>query len=200
MEEEEKKPTSRQLQADETRAKIYKVSISLMDKKGFGNTTIEEISKAAGVSVGTFYHYFKSKEDIFFDIYKKADEYFETTVAQKLRTAGLDCAEQIVLFYKYYARYNKKRGFDNITQLYNTKNRFFTVKGRYMQGLLQNVIAAGQEKGELLNDMTPEEVTDYLFIASRGVVYDWCIHGGQYDLEKKLESYIRRLVQIFVVR
>ncbi len=195
--EEEKKPTSRKLQADKTRAEIYKTSIALMDKKGFGNTTIEEISKAAGVSVGTFYHYFKSKEEIFFDIYKKADEYFETTVAQRLRTSGLPGAEQVVLYFKYYARYNKKRGFDNITQLYNTKNKFFTVKGRYMQELLKEVIASGQSRQEFASDMTPDEVTDFFFIASRGVVYDWCIHEGNYDLEKKMETYMKKLVEVF---
>ena len=198
--EEEKKPTSRKLQADKTRTEIYRVSIALMDKKGFGNTTIEEISRAAGVSVGTFYHYFKSKEDIFFDIYKKADEYFETTVAQKLRTSGLIGPEQVVLYFKYYARYNKKRGYDNITQLYNTKNKFFAVKGRYMQELLKEVIAGGQSRKEISSDMSPEDATEFLFIASRGVVYDWCIHEGLYDLEKKMEAYMKKLIEVFIPR
>jgi TetR/AcrR family fatty acid metabolism transcriptional regulator len=198
--ETEKKPTSRKLQADKTRKEIYRVSIALMDNKGFGNTTIEEISREAGVSVGTFYHYFKSKEDIFFDLYKKADEYFETTVAQKLQASGLPGTEQIILYFKYYARYNKKRGFGNITQLYNTKNKFFTVKGRYMQELLKEVIQDGQDRKEISSDMSPEEATEFLFIASRGVVYDWCIHEGTYDLEKKMEAYMKKLVRIFALR
>lgn len=36
-----------------------------MYKKGYDNITIEEISKKAGGSVGAFYHYFRSKNDIF---------------------------------------------------------------------------------------------------------------------------------------
>ncbi len=171
-----------------------------MDKKGFSNTTIEEISRGAGVSVGTFYHYFKSKEDIFFDLYKKADEYFETTVAQRLRTSGLSASEQVILFFKHYARYNKKRGFSNISQLYNTKNKFFAIKGRYMQELLKEVIEGGQARQEIQAEMSPEDATEFFFIASRGVVYDWCIHDGMYDLEKKMELYMKKLVEIFARR
>ena len=39
-----------------------------------------KISKSAGVSVGAFYHYFKSKNDIFRNL-PEADRYFEEHVA-----------------------------------------------------------------------------------------------------------------------
>jgi AcrR family transcriptional regulator len=55
-----KRITSRQAQAIKTRNKILKTTIDLMQKKGFDNITIETISKKAGVSVGSFYYYFKS--------------------------------------------------------------------------------------------------------------------------------------------
>lgn len=194
---EEKIPTRRKVQADATRRNIYEISISLMEKKGFADTTIGEISRKAGVSVGTFYNYFSSKEEIFFDIYKKADEYFERTVARSLKDSGVGAADQIVLFFRYYAKYNKKRGFRNINQLYNTRNKFFIIKGRYMQELLKRIIDAGQSSGELSADMNAEEITEYLFIASRGVVYDWCIHEGLYDLETRIEEYMAKMTGIF---
>jgi len=195
----EKKPTSRQLQADKTRETIYNIAVSLMEKQGFANTTIQEISERAGVSIGTFYHYFRSKEDIFLDLFKKADEYFETTVAPKLgqaAAAGTSSEELIVLYFRYYAKYNFKRGIGNISQLYNTKNKLFMKKGRYMQTLLRELIAKGQASLELSPEMTPEEATDHLFIASRGVIYDWCIHEASYNLEQKMESYMRLQVKI----
>jgi len=195
----EKKPTSRQLQADKTRAEIYNIAVALMEKQGFANTTIQEISKRAGVSIGTFYHYFRSKEDIFLDLFKKADEYFETTVAAKISQAsdsGGSAEELIVLYFRYYAKYNFKRGIANISQLYNTKNKLFARKGRYMQTLLSELIARGQASQELSSEMTPDEATEYLFIASRGVIYDWCIHEASYNLEQKMESYMKILIKI----
>ena len=53
-----KKPTRRQEKALETKNRIYTAAINLMDRKGFENITIIDISKEAGVSVGAFYHYF----------------------------------------------------------------------------------------------------------------------------------------------
>jgi TetR/AcrR family transcriptional regulator, fatty acid metabolism regulator protein len=193
----EKKPTSRQIRAIKTRKAIYDIAVKLMDDQGFAATTIEEISKKAGVSVGTFYHYFKSKEDIFYDLFKKADEYFETVVAADLRRkaeSGSSVSEQIVYFFERYATYDAERGLVNINQLYNTKNELFSRKGRYMQELLRALVAKGQASGELAPELSADEATDFLFIATRGVVFDWCIHCGEYDLVPKMESYVRRLV------
>jgi TetR/AcrR family transcriptional regulator, fatty acid metabolism regulator protein len=198
-----KKPTSRQLQADRTRTLLYSIAISLMEKQGFANTTIGEIAERAGVSIGTFYHYFSSKEEIFYDIFKKADEYFESTVEPALESAnaaGASVREQVVAYFRYYAHYNLNRGFANINQLYNTKNKLFTKKGRYMQLLLSRVIERGQERGEFSREMSPDEATDYLFVCSRGVVYDWCIQEGAYDLEQRVESYMRILLRVLEPR
>ena len=198
-----KEPTSLQLQADRTRTLLYSIAVSLMEKQGFGNTTIEEIATKAGVSIGTFYHYFKSKEDIFYDIFKKADEYFESVVAPALARAELadvSAPEQVVSYFRYYAHYNLSRGFGNITQLYNTKNKIFAKKGRFMQELLRQVIAKGQERGEFSKEMTPDEATEYMFIVSRGIVYDWCIHDGAYDLEEKMAFSMRLLLRVMEPR
>ena len=174
-----------------------------MEKQGFANTTIEEIATKAGVSIGTFYHYFSSKEEIFYDIFKKADEYFETIVAPALANAdavGISSFEQVITYFRYYAHYNLNRGFANITQLYNTKNKIFAKKGRFMQELLTQVIAKGEARGDFSGEMSPDEATEYLFIVARGVVYDWCIHEGNYDLEQKMESYMRILLRVLEPR
>lgn len=44
--------------------KIYEAGMSLFREKGFTNTTLQEISEKAGVSKGTIFNYFASKEDI----------------------------------------------------------------------------------------------------------------------------------------
>jgi AcrR family transcriptional regulator len=39
-------------------------ALSVFEEKGFNNTRIKDITKKAGTSVGNFYNYFKSKEDV----------------------------------------------------------------------------------------------------------------------------------------
>jgi TetR/AcrR family fatty acid metabolism transcriptional regulator len=197
---EEKRPTRRKIQADTTKKKIYEIAISLMEKKGFANTTINEISKKAGVSVGTFYNYFPSKEEIFHNIFKKADEYFERVVSRYIKKSEGSSQARVSLFFRYYAKYVLKQGFHNISQLYGTKTKLFAVKGRYMQELLSQINGDGQAAGEILDDMAPDRITEFMFVAARGVVYDWCIHEGSYNLESKMVEYMNRVTTVFLSR
>jgi AcrR family transcriptional regulator len=47
-----------------TRQKISAAAKNLFSTHGFGETTIDDIITAAGVTKGAFYHYFKSKEAV----------------------------------------------------------------------------------------------------------------------------------------
>ena len=49
----------------EKKTKIIKAGLDLFCEKGFYNTNTVEIAKAAGVSTGTVYSYFKDKKDIY---------------------------------------------------------------------------------------------------------------------------------------
>lgn len=54
----------KQKRSIETRNKILEVGASLILQKGYHNVTTDDIAKAAGVSTGIVYHYFKDKKDI----------------------------------------------------------------------------------------------------------------------------------------
>lgn len=47
-----------------SRVKILATTLDLFSKKGFDNTSISDIAKAAGISKGLTYNYFKSKDDL----------------------------------------------------------------------------------------------------------------------------------------
>jgi AcrR family transcriptional regulator len=188
------KMTKRQIQAQKTRERIYQTSVELMEKKGLSNITVEEICKEAGVSVGSFYNCFKTKNDILNEIYEVADDYFLNIVANELTTNSTN--DKIVGFFCYYADYNVHRGLDFVKHLYNTSNTMFIKKGRHMQTVLRNIIDEGQKKGDIPSEMQPEEIVEYLFVAARGIIYDWCLHDGKYDLVEFTRSYLRRLVKV----
>lgn len=187
---------SRQQQAINTKNKLYKIALELIDSKGYDNIKIDDICKKAHVSIGSFYNYFKSKNDILIEIYKRGDDYFRNEVANNLDS--IYSADQILEYFRNYAKYNVKSGIDTTKQLYTSHNKLFIAKNRYMQILLQDIIQKGQEKHQLVKDLTPEEITEYLFIAARGVVYNWCLYDGGYDLEKAMVTYMKRIIETFV--
>lgn len=49
---------------------IYETAKTIFSEKGFKDTSIQTITKEAGIAVGTFYLYYSSKEQLFMEIFK----------------------------------------------------------------------------------------------------------------------------------
>lgn len=49
---------------EQSRSKILSAALRLFSKKGFNNTSINDIAGEAGISKGLMYNYFKSKEEL----------------------------------------------------------------------------------------------------------------------------------------
>ncbi len=54
-----------------TKEKLFLAAKEIFSEKGFYETKISDIVEKAGVAQGTFYLYFKSKEDIFIELVRK---------------------------------------------------------------------------------------------------------------------------------
>jgi AcrR family transcriptional regulator len=51
--------------------RLGRVSVELFAEQGYAQTSVQQIVDAAGVTKGALYHYFKSKDDLLFDIYDR---------------------------------------------------------------------------------------------------------------------------------
>jgi AcrR family transcriptional regulator len=56
---------------EEKRAAILAAALSLFADKGFHGSNVPQIAERAGISVGTLYHYFPSKEAVVNDLYQQ---------------------------------------------------------------------------------------------------------------------------------
>jgi AcrR family transcriptional regulator len=187
------KLTKRKLQAIETKNRIYETGVELMELKGFENITIDEISKKAGVSVGAFYHYFKSKEDILYKLFENADEFMEGKSIDKLQ--GTTQSVKILSFFEYLAKLYIFYGIDVVKALYKTQTKLFLCTTSIRFVMLQNIVALGIEEGEFDPDFSAEETTKFLFTCARGVGLNWCFDNGKSDLVKDMHGYISRLLK-----
>lgn len=186
------KMTNRAKQAEATKNKIYECGVKLIRKHGFDKVTVEQIAKEAGVSVGTYYYYFETKYDLFGEMFKRADNYFLTEVVDKLKAESRK--ERILEFFESYAEFNCLDGVDMVKKLYTSDNKMFITKGREMQNILQTIIEEGQEKGEISKAEASAEITRILFIAARGIVYEWCLYDGTIDLKEEMKKIIAIMV------
>ncbi|WP_314680112.1 TetR/AcrR family transcriptional regulator, partial [uncultured Granulicatella sp.] len=58
------------MEKDHNKQKLIKATDALLKDRSITSITTKEITKVAGVSVGVFYNYFSSKEDVFKELIK----------------------------------------------------------------------------------------------------------------------------------
>src|SRR6202521_5191424 len=57
-------PGRRQRRSAEIRERLFRAALDLFARRGFAETTVEDITEAADVGKGTFFNYFPSKDHI----------------------------------------------------------------------------------------------------------------------------------------
>ncbi|HDX9648798.1 TetR/AcrR family transcriptional regulator [Bacillus sp. H1m] len=180
--------TKRKQQALQTQNNIFLVFLNLTKKKEIENITIEDICKKANISVGTFYHYFSSKEDI----YQKLFQQIEENLNEELEsiTQHTTIQKTILNFFQCIAKYTTKLEL-HINLLNDFNKKIFAYEPSLIYKTLNTFVNKGRFEKELTNDMSVEEITTYLFTVARGIILDWCLLGGDYSLEKRMNSYMK---------
>lgn len=69
---------------DNKRDKLFDAAHLLFLERGYKDTSIADIAAIAGVAVGSFYLYFKSKEDIFVQIYNYENDNIKKQILAKV--------------------------------------------------------------------------------------------------------------------
>jgi AcrR family transcriptional regulator len=149
----------------------------LFADKGFRDTTVDDIARAAGVSKGALYVYFKSKEDIFLAL---LDDAMERTIKKLRLTEEVSAAEKLKRLVDFVQRVKitdevkQKTKFQLETWLYLTREERFqsVLKERWTQfkSLFQHIVEEGQEKGEFSREVNAGDVASWF----------WALHDGLY--------------------
>ena len=191
---------SRQTQAEQTKARLFAAAIGLLEEREFEEITIRDIVAAAQVSIGTFYNYYATKMEVFYETYRMADCYFCETVAPALMQAHV--CDRVRCFFEYYAHYNSELTDMKMTRLlYNPDNPWFNRDpSGGMVGILIELLQSGLDSGELVGTDTAEEIASYLMISIRGLVYHWCTEKGGYPLKPAMLHFVDRLLQAYLPR
>ena len=78
----DRKRIPRQKRAIETKMHIVETAIGLFSEKGYYNTSSNEISRRAGVAIGSFYSYFHDKKQLFLE----ALDYYDRRIREGMET------------------------------------------------------------------------------------------------------------------
>ena len=181
------------------RSEIIETVIPLLEKTSFEDLSMADICQAAGISVGSFYHYFHAKSDILVGLLALIDEYMETEVFPLLKEQNE--IENLKLFAHHWAVYVDEHGLERSKLISSVIPSDEDLSGHKRVSLrrLEQIIMDGQEKKQIRGDIPAEELTDLFFLAMRGVTVDWSRTDSRYSVVSKMDRYIGLFVQALCV-
>jgi TetR/AcrR family fatty acid metabolism transcriptional regulator len=81
----------------EKRERILRAAVAIFSRKGFFNSKVSEIARAASVADGTIYLYFKNKEDLLISLFEEKMGEIVSDV-QRRTSAGVNATEKLRIF------------------------------------------------------------------------------------------------------
>ncbi len=95
---------------DITKDRILTVGAEIVYRKGYNNTGIQEILKAAGVPKGSFYFYFPSKDKFGAELVNHIAQSFASVSEKTLRNHSLQPHERLEKFFDHFITVLKGTG------------------------------------------------------------------------------------------
>lgn len=168
---------------------IIDAAWELFYEKGYKNTTVNEIIERSGTSKGGFYYYFKAKDDLLNSLYAVFDREYEKFYNRMDKSQNsLLQLQQINQYVSYFIEANvmpELLAELYISQLTKKTQENFLSPNRYYIKLLSKIISEGQDKGEIRDDISVEELTHHVLLLERGILTDWCVKNGNFSLGYK---------------
>ncbi len=143
----------------EGKERIAAAAAGLFLDGGYHSTSVREIAQKAGLSVGSVFNYFTSKEEILFFLFSRNQERTEASLQDqraefaRLKEQGVDAQELFWLAYEYYMRLIAEFRRDTVLGYQELKSLTVAERRRILEGeariqsFLEEVIAYGIEKG-----------------------------------------------------
>lgn len=164
----------------DTREHILTCGGRIVHHKGFAATGLQEILTAAGVPKGSFYFYFKSKEEFGLALVDHYQTLFAEQLRPILKDERLPPLERLARFFLWFRDHFAREGFikgcpiGNLTQELGDINPVFREKlNRALEGLIKSVakqLAQAQERGELRRELSADETARFIISAWQGAL------------------------------
>ncbi|EEM05440.1 TetR/AcrR family transcriptional regulator [Bacillus pseudomycoides] len=160
---------------EERRNEILDTAEKLFVSKGYMKTTVNDILREIGIAKGTFYHYFKSKEEVMDAIITQivnADVVAAKKIASSPNIPVLDKLFQILMVQVPKAGGNKEKMIEQFHQPNNAEmhQKSLVQAILHLTPVLTEVIEQGI-KEKIFETAYPQETMEFL-IASAQVIFD----------------------------
>jgi AcrR family transcriptional regulator len=201
-----RKPTSQvtdEKRLLEGKERIAAAAANLFLDDGYHSTSVREIAQKAGLSVGSVFNYFTSKEEILFFLFSRNQERTEASLRDlrtefaRLKEEGVDPKDLLLLAYEPYVRLNDELrrytvlGYQELKSLTVAERRRILEGEERIQHFIEEVIAYGAEKGAF-----PPADIDLKAHCLLVLAQSWAVRRWALKRFVKVEDYLNALKPI----
>lgn len=205
-------PHKRERRKEARPGELLEAALDLFVEKGFASTRSEEVAARAGVSKGTLFLYFPSKEELFKAVVRENIVRHQTEGAEEIaRFTGTSAEMLEYLMLEWWRRYGATKA-SGISKLVMSEASNFPDLARFFQeevvtpghAMIRSVLQRGIERGEfraLDLDLTVHSVlAPLLFLVTwKHSMAPCCPHPQQIDPETFIRHHAQLLVRGFCV-
>lgn len=184
--------SKQQQKSNETKERIFSAAKRILQKSGYEALSIKNICEEAGVSNGSFYHHFKTKDDLL--SYYIEDQPRMNPDLLDLPCNALEAQKAIIYVYLNYAAYCRELGVEFLAGYYTPKNQALNPSIRterpYPIVTVQNYLQKALNSGKVLATLPLDAITTDIRMLVIGNVFEWCLHNGHAPLEDNMRRSI----------
>lgn len=163
-----------------TRARIIEEGARLIHEKGFSNTGLQEILRASGVPKGSFYFYFKSKEDFGLAVIDYFLQFMAARMDSHLSDESLSHVGRLKSFFHEMMGFFRQEGYSRGCLIGNMAQELADLSDSLREKLKESLdgmetaiarcLQAAQDAGEVAADLDPKDAACFVVNSWQGAL------------------------------
>ena len=186
-----------------TKRKILEIATAIVNRKGFGATTIQDIISATGMQKGGIYFHFPDKDALVLAILEKARDDFLLFLDSAL--SGESPGACLANFFRLAVEKHLAAGFiggcifgNTAIEFSDTDSRFAAIIERVFDDwieLIRRTVSAAQEAGEVRGDIPAKALALHIVAAIEGGIMLSRLKKNEESMKKCLDT-VRMFLQL----
>ena len=186
-----------------TRNRLYTTAEALITQYGVDNVSVDRIVEEAGLSKGTFYIYFATKDDLLVSLVSDYVEKVDLDYQSFIDTCppNIPATDMLVsLVEKIMDVVIETIGLARMKTLYRAHLTNISSSGvatsyeRKLYKTIKDVLDRGIQSGEFFTSLAMEKLVNHLILAMRGLIYEWCIRYPDFDLKTQSRAHFELIL------
>lgn len=184
--------TEKLIMPQKLKARLYPVVLRQFAGKDFHAVNIRDISSESGISTGTIYKYFTSKEDLLFSIID--EKLLDLASLMRLHLEGTEDIREMFrkLFWVTMNFFDKNPDLA-ITAFITVPLKSFMANKSYKReteiDILNEIVEKAKKKGAVISDMENKYFVDLYMMITVRHIQNWYMHGMKWKLADTINQF-----------